>query len=75
VRLLDEHGVRRYPFGAAGTLDLACGPRASARERPSVNIRSNVPITVEVVWEGGTDILNVEPVSQMSDSPGRTPGG
>jgi hypothetical protein len=30
---------------------------------------------VDMVWEGGTDILNVEPVSQVSDSPGRTPGG
>jgi hypothetical protein len=56
-------------------LDLGCRPRASALERPTLEIRSNVPITVDVVWEGGADILNVEPVSSMSDSPGRTPGG
>ena len=27
VRLLGEHGVRRYPFGQSGLLDLKCSPR------------------------------------------------
>ena len=48
-------------FGPAGMIDLTCQPRGCVLERPSLEIRSNVPITVEVVWEGGTDIINVEP--------------
>ena len=63
VRLTDDHGVRRYPFGPAGVLDLECPARTSVLDRPSIEIRSNVPLTVEVVWEGGAETLNVEQAS------------
>ena len=43
-----------------GLLDLKCHPRNSRLDRPSIEIHSNVPLTVEVIWEGGTDTLNVE---------------
>ena len=60
VRLNDEHGVRRYPFGSSGMLDLRCQQRQSALERPAIEIHSNVALTLELVWEGGTDTVNVE---------------
>jgi len=63
VRLAEEHGVRRYPFGAAGVLDLECPARESVHDRPSIKIRSNVPLTLNVVWEGGAETLNVPQVS------------
>jgi hypothetical protein len=59
VRLTGEHGVRRYPFGAAGVLDLECPARESVLDRPSIKIRSNVPLTLNVVWEGGAETLTV----------------
>jgi hypothetical protein len=59
VRLTGEHGVRRYPFGPAGVLDLKCRQRKSGLDRPSIEIRSNVPLTLDVVWEGGAETLNV----------------
>ena len=55
VRLTGEHGVKRYPFGPGGLLDLACRRRETADERPSVEIRANVPVTVEVRWAGGAE--------------------
>jgi len=60
VRLLEGHGVRRYPFGSHGLLDVQCKARNSRRERPSIEIHSNVPLTLEVIWEGGTDTLKIE---------------
>jgi hypothetical protein len=59
VRLLEEHGVRRYPFGQHGVLDLACARRATAQEKPTVEIESNVPLTLEIRWEGGVDSIRV----------------
>jgi len=55
IRLLDEHGVNRYPFGSEGVLDLHCASRRSAAEKPVVNIASNIPMTVEIAWEGGRE--------------------
>jgi hypothetical protein len=55
IRLLDEHGVNRYPFGGEGLLDLHCARRRSAAEKPVVNIASNIPLTAEITWEGGRE--------------------
>jgi hypothetical protein len=55
VRLLESHGVRRYPFGRDGLLDLSAGPRRSPDERPSVEAASTVPLTLEVRWAGGRE--------------------
>ena len=60
VRLIEEHGVRRYPFGSNGVLDLKCHARSSQDDRPSIEIHSNIPFTLQVIWKGGTDILNIE---------------
>jgi hypothetical protein len=60
VRLLEEHGVNRYPFGSNGVLDLKCNRRISQDDQPSIEIHSNAPFTLEVIWKGGTDIVNIE---------------
>lgn len=60
VRLLDEHGVERYPFGAKGLLDLKCYARSSVLEKPMIEIRSNVPVTLKVVWAGGSGEVTVK---------------
>jgi hypothetical protein len=60
VRLLEEHGIRRYPFGLSGRLDLRCSPRLSPLERPQVEIHTDVPMTLELVWEGGKDTVKIE---------------
>jgi hypothetical protein len=59
VRLLEEHGVRRYPFGSTGIADLKCNRRGSQLERPSIEINSNIPFTLEIIWEGGRETVNI----------------
>lgn len=60
VRLIEEHGVCNYPFGSTGMLDLKCKARNSQLDRPSIEIHSNIPFTLDVIWEGGTNTLNIE---------------
>jgi hypothetical protein len=60
IRLLDEHGIRRFPFGQTGMLDLKCNPRSSQLEQPSLEIHSNVPLTLELIWEGGEKTIEIE---------------
>jgi glycogen debranching enzyme len=60
VRLLEEHGVSRYPLGKDGVLDLRCAARQSANERPVVRVAANVPVTVEVRWGEHKEELRVE---------------
>jgi Mannosylglycerate hydrolase MGH1-like glycoside hydrolase domain len=60
VRLTEQHGVRRYPFGLHGQLDLICSPRNSRLDRPSIEIHSNIPLTLQVIWEGGAETVTIE---------------
>jgi hypothetical protein len=60
VRLTEEHGVRHYPFGSNGMVDLMCTSRNSRLDQPSIEIHSNIPFTLEVIWEGGTGSFNIE---------------
>ena len=59
VRLLEEHGVRRYPFGREGVLDLLCASRGSSGEEPRVRARSSVPLELTVRWAGGERHLRI----------------
>jgi hypothetical protein len=60
IRHIEEHGVRRYPFGSNGVLDLKCNARNSENDRPTIEIHSNVPLTLKLIWKGGLDTLNIE---------------
>ena len=60
VRLLDEHGVECYPFGAKGVLDLKCYARETALEKPVIEIRSNVPVKLKVHWAGGEGEIDIK---------------
>ncbi len=55
VNLTEEHGIRRYPLGDA-TVELICHARTDAEEAPAITLRSDVPITLEVVWAGGRTV-------------------
>ena len=59
VRLLEDHGVRGYPFGRDGVLDLSCSARGSAAQEPQIRARSTVPLQLVVRWEGGKKTVAV----------------
>ena len=69
VRLLEEHGVRRYPFGCDGVLDLSCPARASAAEEPRVRAVSNVPLELTVRWGRGEKSLRLSGEGNPSAGP------
>jgi Mannosylglycerate hydrolase MGH1-like glycoside hydrolase domain len=53
VRLLENHGVRGYPFGRDGVLDLSCASRRSAAEEPEIRAGSTAPLQLIVRWGRG----------------------
>jgi Trehalase len=59
IRGTEEFGVRRYPFGGQGLIDLTVFARSSLAERPHVAIESNIDFEVELRWMGGTDLIPV----------------
>ena len=61
VRLLDEHGVRQYPFGTIGTLDLHCAARTSPDEKPTISVDSPIALTLELHWAGGVETIDIQP--------------
>ena len=60
VRLLDEHGVTQYPLGTKGLLDLKCYARESALEKPMIEIRSTVPVKLQIHWAGGEGEVEIK---------------
>lgn len=58
INCTDRHGITNYPLGDA-TVELICESRSSADEKPVVHIKSDRPITVEIVWNGTHETINV----------------
>lgn len=53
VRLTDEYGIRQYPYGKSGLMDIHCNKRSKVTDKPSITIQSNVPLKVIVKWQNG----------------------
>ena len=61
VRLLDEHGVDRYPFGPDATLDLRCAQRRSAAEEPIITAAGTRPVELTIEWAAGRKTIQISP--------------
>lgn len=59
IKRLERHGIMKYPFKNR-TIDFLCGARADG-EKPDVTIRSDIPVTVELIWNNQTEILEIRP--------------
>ncbi len=59
VRLLVEHGIRRYPFGSDGVLDLTCAARRSVAEEPRVEASSTAPLDLVIRWDESEKTVRV----------------
>jgi len=60
IRLTEKHGVSSYPFGREGKVDLLCEKRCSQGEKPVVYADSNVPLSLEIRWAGGSEVMSIE---------------
>ncbi|MBN1681404.1 MAG: glycoside hydrolase [Anaerolineae bacterium] len=61
IRLTEQHGVQRYPFGANGTLDLICAPRPHDDSPPSLTVTTNIDFSLTVRWREQTSTWQLEP--------------
>lgn len=61
IRLLEEHGAHRYPFGNDGLIDLQCSARSAATERPRITAIATVPVQLEVRWGDDSETLYIQP--------------
>jgi glycogen debranching enzyme len=59
VRLLDEHGVERFPWGADAIVDLRCRRRTSTAEKPMIEAGATAPMTLVIRWDGGTETIRI----------------
>ena len=56
VNRLERHGIENYPLGDT-TVDLICEARSSEDEKPVICVKSDKPVTVEIIWNGKTEII------------------
>jgi len=61
IRLTDEFGVKQYPFGKTGIVNLYCPKRNNATDEPLIKVNSNVPFRLKVIWNGGNRIIDIKP--------------
>jgi hypothetical protein len=60
VRLLEEHGIDRYPVGKDGMLSLQCASRSNDKQKPSLTIQSNIPLKLKLSWAGGSETYDIK---------------
>lgn len=61
IRLLDEFGVKKYPFKDHGLVDLWCAKRKKNTDMPRIKVKSNVSFNLKLVWNGGSKIISIRP--------------
>jgi hypothetical protein len=59
MRLLDEHGIKNYPFGKDGLVNLICKQREKVTDKPQITVSSNVAFKLKLIWAGGSKVINV----------------
>lgn len=52
VNRKERHGIENYPFGD-DTVSLVCDARMTETEEPRLTVKSDKPVTVEIIWKGG----------------------
>ncbi|MDR2843192.1 MAG: glycoside hydrolase [Candidatus Symbiothrix sp.] len=59
VRLLDEHGIKNYPFGKEGVVNLLCAKRKNPKDEPRIKVSSTVDLQIKLIWEGGSKQIGI----------------
>lgn len=64
VNLTEAYGIDRYPFGLDGLVAIKVKARSSATQEPQVEITSDVPLELTVLWGDKQKTANVKPGTQ-----------
>lgn len=59
INLTERHGIEQYPFGNNGTVSLICEKRNGKGEEPVVKVESNIPLTVNIYYNGNKKVVKV----------------
>ena len=60
IRMTDEFGVRKYPYGKNGSIDLLCRKRDKLSDEPVVQVVSNINFILKLFWKGGSRTLLIK---------------
>lgn len=58
INELDRHGFNNLPVGRDSYVSLVCEKRNSKNEKPVVNVKSDKKLTVKVIWNDESFIVN-----------------
>ena len=61
VRITDEFGVANLPYDSCHQLSVKCGARESAHAKPAVRVECEIPVVLDLRWEGGVEITEIPP--------------
>ncbi|WP_099463943.1 MGH1-like glycoside hydrolase domain-containing protein [Parabacteroides provencensis] len=64
VNLTESYGIKRYPFGTEGLVDIKVKPRTSATQEPQIEISSNTPFELTVLWGDKQKVINIKEGTQ-----------
>lgn len=56
VNRTEKHGIENYPYGDM-KVSLICESRASENDEPTVTVKCDKPVTVEVIWKNGNKTI------------------
>lgn len=59
IRLMEKHGVIRYPFGPKDTISLLCRARNNEGDRPFLQIDTPVKFMLRARWNSNEKLINV----------------
>lgn len=60
VRLLEEHGIDRYPIGENGMLSFRAATRTNEKQKPELTIQSNMAMKLNLSWAGGSQSYDIK---------------
>ena len=51
MTLTDAYGIKKYPFGENGSIDIKVEKRSNKNVKPKVTITTNEPFKLLLLWE------------------------
>ena len=60
VRLTDAFGIKKYPYGKTGLIDLQCAKRNKSTDKPLLTIKSNIAFNLVLKWNGGSQMVAIK---------------
>jgi len=60
IRLLEKHGIKKYPFDKENVIDIVCDGRKNQEDEPKISITSKLPFKIVMKWKGNKKVMNIQ---------------